>query len=139
MKGRTSLVSRFAASTAFLAASVILLAIAFFVVTRFDFFRSAIKTSLRGFSLILAERVWDYPDRDCTQKTVSWYRFAINQGRMEKVGFPCPEDGLQNPRRVAAAEKKAEKEAKRKERVANKSEKTETKKVARRKVARRKS
>lgn len=59
----------------------------------------------------------DYPDKDCTMKTVNWYRFAINQGRMEKAGFPKPEGGLINPRRVQSEEKKAEKALKKAQRA----------------------
>jgi hypothetical protein len=59
----------------------------------------------------------DYPDKDCTMKTVNWYRFAINQGRMEKAGFPKPEGGLINPRRVQSEEKKAEKALKKTKRA----------------------
>ena len=59
----------------------------------------------------------DYPDKDCTMKTVNWYRFAINQGRMENAGFPKPEGGLINPRRVQSEEKKAEKALKKTQRA----------------------
>jgi len=74
----------------------------------------------------------DYPDKDCTQKTVSWYRFAINKGRMEKLGFEAPEGGLINSRRVSSEKKKAERASKRaeKEVVPVKT----VKKVARRKT-----
>lgn len=61
---------------------------------------------------IVQEMEDKYPDKDCTQKTVSWYRFAINKGRMEKAGFPRPDGGLINPRKAMAVVRKAEKRSK---------------------------
>jgi signal transduction histidine kinase len=61
MGSRYSLVSRFAASTAVLAAALVVLAIVFFVVIHNDFFDSALEATLRGFSSGMAERIWEDP------------------------------------------------------------------------------
>lgn len=51
-----------------LAAFVVVLAIVFFVLLHSDFFEHAIETTLRGFSLSLAERIWEEPGRDFCQR-----------------------------------------------------------------------
>lgn len=63
VKETSSLISRFAASTAALAAAVVVLAVVFFVAVQGDFFKGRIETTLRGFSLSLAERIWQEDDR----------------------------------------------------------------------------
>ncbi len=80
----------------------------------------------------------DYPDKDCSQKTVSWYRFAINKGRMEKLGFSAPEGGLINPRSVISAKKKADKATKKLEKDMKVEMKKPSAKKSAKKVARRK-
>ncbi|MCZ6727228.1 MAG: ATP-binding protein [Acidobacteria bacterium] len=62
MSARSSLVSRFAASTAILAALTVLLATVFFAVIHRDFFGGQIDATLKGFSDSMAERVWDDPE-----------------------------------------------------------------------------
>ena len=57
-----SLVSHFAASTAVLAAGVVLLAVVFFVLIHGDFIEGTIRATLRGFSLTFAEVIWRDPD-----------------------------------------------------------------------------
>lgn len=59
---RSSLVSRFAASTAVLAGVVVFLAIVFFAMIHGDFFEGTIRATLRGFSLTFAEVIWKDPD-----------------------------------------------------------------------------
>lgn len=75
-----------------------------------------------------------YSDKDCTQKTISWYRYAINSGRMEKVGFRTPKDKLINPKRSEAAARKILKDGEAlKKPAAKKAVKKAVKKVSRRK------
>lgn len=77
VKRRSSLVSRFAASTAVLAAVVVVLAIVFFVAVQGDFLKGAIRTTLRGFSLSLAERIWQEDDRDFTRLVARTHGIGI--------------------------------------------------------------
>lgn len=72
---RSSLVSRFAASTALLAAAVVVLAVAVFVVLQGDFFHGTMNTMLRGFSLSMAEVIWRDPD--LAQKVAERHRLGI--------------------------------------------------------------
>lgn len=58
----SSLVSRFAASTAVLAAAIVVLAIGLFAVIHSDFFEGTIDATLRGFTLSMAEVIWRDPD-----------------------------------------------------------------------------
>ncbi len=79
-----SLVSRFAASTAALAAVTVVLAVAFFVLFHGDFFQSAIYTTLRGYSLSLAEPIWRDPDLAQAVARRHWVGVAVEtpEGRV---------------------------------------------------------
>jgi signal transduction histidine kinase len=57
----SSLISHFAASTALLAAVVVLLAVIFFQVMRVNFFMGAFKTPLEEWSSVVAERIGENP------------------------------------------------------------------------------
>ncbi len=62
LRYRSSLISRFAASTAMLAAAMVVLTIVGFAVMQSDFLGGAIQVTLRGFSLSMAEVIWRDPD-----------------------------------------------------------------------------
>lgn len=44
--------------------------------------------------IIIEEMKEYYPPHLCTQKTVAYFRYNINQGKMEKLGFSRPKNGL---------------------------------------------
>ncbi len=70
-----SLVSRFAASTAALAAAVVLLAVALFVLIHGDFFEGRIHATLRGYSLSFAEAIWR--DSDLAQAVARRHKVGV--------------------------------------------------------------
>jgi signal transduction histidine kinase len=59
--GTRSLVSRFAASTAILAAAVVVLAVASFLLTDGPFHEGSVSAKLQGYSLTMAEHIWNDP------------------------------------------------------------------------------
>lgn len=59
---RSSLISRFAASTAVLGAVVVVLSVVFFFFIHRETFAGAVQFTLRGYSSILAEVIWEKPD-----------------------------------------------------------------------------
>ncbi|MEE8526301.1 MAG: ATP-binding protein, partial [Thermoanaerobaculia bacterium] len=75
MDSRSSLVSRFAASTAVLVAAVVVLAVVFFVVLHSDYFHGTMNAMLRGFTLSMAEVIWRDPD--LAQKVAHRHKVGI--------------------------------------------------------------
>ncbi len=72
---QSSLISRFAASTALLAAAVVVLGLAAFFALYSDYFRGTLNAMLRGFSLSMAEVIWRDPD--LAQKVAERHRLGL--------------------------------------------------------------
>lgn len=93
----TSLVSRIAASTAVLAASLIVIAIVFFIALHWSFFQGTLDATLRGYSLSIAERLWQHPE--LAQKIAETHAIGIvvrtpeRQLAFDPEGEAMPPDG----------------------------------------------